>query len=157
MFRALFITLLLLVVLGIGVGAGGLFVFHKYGRDMPDHYQLATYDPAVMTRIHAGDGRLLAEYAIERRMFVPLGALPPQTIQAFIAAEDQNFFQHSGIDLTGVARAILINLKNIGKGRRLVGASTITQQVAKNFLLTNEVSWERKVKEAILALRMEKA
>jgi penicillin-binding protein 1A len=157
MFRALFITLLLLILLGAGATAGGLYVFHKFGRDMPDYHQLATYDPPVMTRIHAGDGQLLAEYAIERRVFVPLGALPPQTIQAFIAAEDQNFFQHSGIDLTGVARAIVINLKNIGKGRRLVGASTITQQVAKNFLLTNEVSWDRKIKEAILALRMEKA
>lgn len=157
MYRALFITLLLLILLGVATGAGGLYVFHKYGRDMPDYHQLATYDPAVMTRIHAGDGQLLAEYAIERRVFVPLTALPPQTVQAFIAAEDQNFFQHSGIDLTGVARAVVINLKNIGKGRRLVGASTITQQIAKNFLLTNEVSWERKVKEAILALRIEKA
>ncbi len=157
MFRALFITLLLLILLGAGVGAGGLYVFYRYGSGLQDYNQLATHDPDVMTRIHAGDGQLLAEYAIERRVFVPLTALPPRTIQAFIAAEDQNFFQHSGIDLTGVARAIIINLKNIGKGRRLVGASTITQQVAKNFLLTNEVSWERKVKEAILALRIEKA
>ncbi len=157
MFRALFFTLLLLVLLGAGATGGALYVLHKYGRSLPEVHQLATYDPPVMTRIHAGDGRLLDEYAIERRVFVPLEALPPRVIQAFLAAEDQHFFQHTGIDFIGVARAVITNLKNIGQGRRLVGASTITQQVAKNFLLTSEVSWERKIREAILALRIEKA
>lgn len=157
MFRAIFTIFLLLIFVAIAGGAGMLYVFHKFGKGLPDYHQLADYDPPVMTRIHAGDGRLLNEYAIERRVFVPLGAMPPLVVQAFIAAEDQNFFEHPGIDVTGVARAIVTNLRNIGQGRRLVGASTITQQVAKNFLLTNEVSWERKVKEAILALRIERA
>ena len=149
--------MLLLFTVAIAGGAGTLYVFHQFGKGLPDYHQLADYDPLVMTRIHAGDGRLLNEYAIERRVFVPLTAMPGLVVQAFIAAEDKNFFQHPGIDVTGVARAIVTNLKNIGQGRRLVGASTITQQVAKNFLLTNEVSWERKVKEAILALRIERA
>ncbi len=157
MLRFLFSILGLLLIVAV-VGAGGLlFVFNKYGRDLPDYRQLATYEPPVMTRVHAGDGRLLAEYAIEKRVFIPIAAMPKLVIQAFLAAEDQNFYSHPGIDFTGVARAIVINFKNIGKSRRLVGASTITQQIAKNFLLTNEVSWTRKVKEAILAFRMERA
>jgi len=157
MIRALFVTLGMLFFLAlIGVG-GTLFIFNKYGRDLPEHRQLADYEPAVMTRVHAGDGRLLAEYAIEKRVFVPIGAMPRLTINAFLAAEDKNFYTHFGVDPLGVVRAILINIKNIGKSRRKVGASTITQQVAKNFLLTNEVSWARKIKEAMLALRIEKA
>ncbi len=147
-------TLLLLAVIGAG---GGLFIFYKFGQALPDYRQLADYEPPVMTRVHAGDGRLLAEYAVEKRVFVPIGAMPKKVIQAFLAAEDQNFYSHQGVDFTGVARAVLVNLKNLGSSRRLVGASTITQQVAKNFLLTNEVSWRRKVKEAILAFRIERA
>ncbi len=109
------------------------------------------------TRVHAGDGTLVAEYATERRVFVPIGAMPRTVIQAFISAEDKTFYTHMGIDPVGVARAVLTNVANLGKGRRLVGASTITQQVAKNFLLTNEVSYRRKIREAILAVRIEKA
>ncbi len=157
MLRFLVTVLGLLVIIAV-VGAGGvLFVFNKYGRDLPDYRQLATYEPPVMTRVHAGDGRLLAEYAVEKRVFIPIAAMPKLVTQAFLAAEDQNFYTHPGIDFTGVARAIVVNFKNIGKSRRLVGASTITQQIAKNFLLTNEVSWTRKVKEAILAFRIERA
>ena len=157
MLRALFTTLgLLTILIALGAG-GGLFIFYKFGQDLPDYRQLADYEPPVMTRVHAGDGRLLAEYAVEKRVFVPIKAMPKKVIEAFLAAEDQNFYTHAGIDLTGVARAVLVNLKNLGSSRRLVGASTITQQVAKNFLLTNEVSWRRKIKEAILALRIERA
>lgn len=157
MVRALLTTLGLFVILGL-IGAGGaLYVFQKFGQDLPEHRQLADYEPPVMTRIHSGDGRLLAEYAIQKRIFVPLVAMPKRVVQAFLAAEDKNFYDHIGIDPLGVARAIVVNIKNLGKDRRMVGASTITQQVAKNFLLTNEVSWKRKVKEAILALRIEKA
>lgn len=146
------------MVLGAaGVAGGGLWVFYEYGKGLPDHRQLKDYEPPVMTRVHAGDGRLLAEYAIEKRVFVPISAMPSRVVQAFIAAEDQNFFQHRGVDPIGVARAIIVNLKNIGTDRRLVGASTITQQVAKNFLLTSEVSIDRKIKEAILAFRLERA
>jgi penicillin-binding protein 1A len=140
------------------LGAGGiLYGFYHFGKGLPDYTQLKDYEPPVMTRVHAGDGQLMAEYAIEKRVFVPMKAIPQRVTRAFLAAEDKNFYNHIGIDPMGVARAIVINLRNIGSGRRLVGASTITQQVAKNFLLTNEVSYVRKIKEAILALRIEKA
>ena len=153
-----FLTLIgLLFILAAATVAGGVYVFQTFGRDLPDYRQLADYEPPVMTRVHAGDGRLLAEYAIEKRVFVPIRAMPRRVVNAFLSAEDKKFYSHPGIDFMGVARAILINLKNLGQNRRMVGASTITQQVAKNFLLTNEVSWERKVKEAILAFRIERA
>ncbi len=137
--------------------AGAIGVFWYFGRDLPDHVQLASYEPPVMTRVHAGDGSLFAEYAIEKRVFVPIEAIPDHVIQAFLSAEDKTFYSHPGIDVMGVATAALRNLRNIGKGRRPTGASTITQQVAKNFLLTNEVSYKRKIREAILAFRIEKA
>ena len=157
MVRALLTILGLVFILGL-LGLGGvLYTFQKFGQDLPEHRQLAKYEPPVMTRIHAGDGRLLAEYAIQKRVFVPLAAMPKRVVNAFLAAEDRNFYKHNGIDPLGVLRAIVTNIKNIGKKRRMVGASTITQQVAKNFLLTNEVSWRRKIKEAILAVRIEKA
>lgn len=157
MLRALLTIFGLLIILAfIGVG-GMIFVFNKFGQDLPDYRQLATYEPPVMTRVHAGDGRLLAEYAVEKRVFVPIRAMPKRIINAFLSAEDKSFYSHPGVDFMGVARAVLINVKNYGKQRRMVGASTITQQVAKNFLLTNEVSWDRKVKEAILAFRIERA
>jgi len=157
MIRALLTTLGTLFLLA-AIGAGGaVYVFHKFGRDLPEYRQLADYEPPVMTRVHAGDGRLLAEYAVEKRVFVPIRAMPRRVIQAFLAAEDKNFYEHPGIDFLGVVRAVIVNVKNLGSNRRPVGASTITQQVAKNFLLTNEVSWVRKIKEAILAFRIERA
>jgi len=110
-----------------------------------------------LTRVHAGDGRLLAEYAEQKRVFVPQTAMPRRVVKAFLAAEDKNFYYHPGVDPMGIARAIVTNIKNITSGRRLVGASTITQQVAKNFLLSADVTIERKVKEAILAFRIERA
>ena len=110
-----------------------------------------------MTRVHAADGELLAEYAHERRLYLPIQAIPDRIKAAFISAEDKNFYQHAGLDYYGIGRALLQNLHAYGKGERLVGASTITQQVAKNFLLTNEQSFDRKIKEAILALRIEQA
>jgi penicillin-binding protein 1A len=152
----LFSTLFLFAIVGV---AGVLGLFWHYGRDLPDYRQLAHYEPPVTTRVYAGDGRLVAEYALEKRSFVPIAAMPERVINAFLAAEDKNFYQHSGIDPAGIVRAVLINLKNRGLGsdRRPVGASTITQQVARNFLLTNEVSIARKIKEAILAFRIERA
>ena len=155
--RFTLISAFLLILAATAVGGGTLWVLHKYGRDLPDYRQLANYNPQVMTRVHAGDGRLLAEFAIEKRAFVPINAMPRRIIDAFLAAEDKSFYQHSGIDFTGVARAVIKNIQNIATGHRLVGASTITQQVAKNFLLTNEVSLDRKIKEAILAVRIERA
>jgi penicillin-binding protein 1A len=152
-----FLALMSLGLLGI-IAAVGVFAFviGYYGQDLPDYKQLSQYEPDVMTRIYAANGDLLAEYAREKRVFVPVEKIPPIVKQAFLSAEDQNFYDHFGIDPFAVARAVVINLRNVGSDRRLVGASTITQQVAKNFLLTNEVSFERKIKEAILALRLEK-
>lgn len=147
----------LLFLAALAAVGGGVYMFWHYGRDLPDYRQLATYEPPVMTRVHAGDGRLLAEYATEKRVFVPIKAIPRRVVQAFLSAEDKNFYEHLGVDLLSVVRAAVVNVRNVGSSRRPVGASTITQQVAKNFLLTNEVSFERKIKEAILALRIERA
>ncbi|MFQ6016614.1 MAG: penicillin-binding protein 1A [Kiloniellaceae bacterium] len=147
-------VVLFLALLG---GAGVLYVFYEYGRDLPAYRQLADYEPPTVTRVHAGDGRLLAEYATEKRVYVPIPAIPRRVINAFLAAEDKNFYDHPGVDFLSVARAIVTNLANIGTDRRPVGASTITQQVAKNFLLSNELSIDRKIKEAILAFRIEHA
>ena len=144
------------IVLFAALAGGAIaFVFFHYGRDLPDHNQLAAYEPPVMTRVHAGDGRLLAEHAREKRLFVPLNAMPHRVIQAFLAAEDKAFYEHFGIDPLSVANAVVTNLVNLGGDRRPVGASTITQQVAKNFLLSGELSFSRKIKEAILAMRIE--
>ncbi len=154
----IFLLLTGLAFLGGLAGSGGLgYILWHYGRNLPDYKQLADYEPAVMTRVHAGDGRLLAEYATQNRVFVPIRAIPRRVIDAVLSAEDKNFYSHSGVDFLSLARAALTNLKNYGSGRRPVGASTITQQVAKNFLLTNEVSLTRKIKEAILAFRIERA
>ncbi len=140
------------------IGAGGLFyVFYHYGRDLPDYSQLADYEPPTVTRVHAGDGRLLAEYATEKRVFVPITAIPRRVTNAFLSAEDKNFYDHPGVDFVSVLRAVVTNVANFGSDRRPVGGSTITQQVAKNFLLSNEVALERKIKEAILAFRIEHA
>ena len=145
---------LLLGVIGVAVIVG---VFWHFGQGLPDYKQLASYEPPTVTRIHAGDGSLLAEFAREKRAFVPIGSIPKAVVKAFLSAEDKKFYEHLGVDFVGVARAVLTNLRRMGTNQRLVGASTITQQVAKNFLLTNEVSIDRKVKEAILAFRIERA
>ncbi len=105
----------------------------------------------VMTRVHAADGALLGEYSKERRLYLPIQAVPKLVINAFLAAEDKNFYEHGGIDFTGMARAAVLYAQNYGSNRRPQGASTITQQVAKNFLLTNEVSFTRKIKEAFIS------
>ncbi len=128
-----------------------------YGNDLPDYKKLATYAPPVATRLYASDGSLLIEYAEERRVFIDYADLPPQLINAFIAAEDQNFWTHPGIDVQGITRALVNNgLHMLGFDARFSGASTITQQVAKNFFLTSERTISRKIKEAILALRLER-
>ncbi len=150
------IGLVLLVVAG---GLGTIFVLDRYAQGIPDYRQLAVYAPPTVTRIHAGDGRLLSEYAHENRVFVPIEAIPDHVKLAFVAAEDQHFYSHFGIDPIGVVRASIDNIQNwrSGGGARPQGASTITQQVAKNFLLTNELSIDRKLKEALLAMQMEQA
>src|SRR3954470_12928853 len=140
------------------VGAAGVaaLLWH-FSQGLPDYSQLQAYEPPVMTRIHATDGELLGEYARERRLYLPIQAVPKLVTNAFLAAEDKNFYEHGGIDFTGMARAALLYAQNFGSNRRPQGASTITQQVAKNFLLTNEVSFARKIKEALLAMRIERA
>ena len=129
----------------------------QMSQELPDYLQLAEYEPAVTTRLYAGDGQLMMEYASEKRLFVPEEKIPALVKNAFISAEDKNFYSHFGVDPLGIVRAVFDNLKNIGRGRRPAGASTITQQVAKNFLLSSEVSYKRKIKEALLATRMEQA
>ena len=141
-----------------GAGLVGLYyLYDQYNGDLPDYYRLTDYRPPTVTRVHAGDGRILAEFAAERRVFIPIEAMPKRLLHAFLSAEDKNFYSHPGVDLSGILRASLSNLGHMGGEHRLKGASTITQQVAKNFLLTNEVSYARKIKEAILALRIEQA
>jgi len=145
-----------MVMVGLaGAGVVGLAVWY-FGRDLPDYQQLADYQPPIVTRVHAADGRLMAEYATEKRVFVPVTAMPPLVIHAFLAAEDRNFYSHPGVDPLSMLRAAINDIARIGTRRRPEGASTITQQVAKNFLLTNEVSLERKVKEALVAIRLER-
>jgi penicillin-binding protein 1A len=144
----------ILFVVAICAAAGLLW---HYSKSLPDYSQLQDYEPAVMTRVHAADGSLLAEYARERRLYLPIQAIPKLVTNAFIAAEDKNFYEHGGVDFSGIARAAVVFVQQYGSGRRPQGASTITQQVAKNFLLTNEVSFARKVKEALLAMKIERA
>ena len=153
--------LIRLISLGLFMTVLGIIlmvmVFWHFGRDLPDHHQLAKYEPPVLTRVHAGNGALLAEFATQKRVFIPIDSIPKPVIYAFLSAEDKGFYQHFGIDLWAVARAMATNVRNLASNRRPIGASTITQQVAKNFLLTNELSYKRKIKEAILALRIERA
>lgn len=146
-------ALFFLIVLVIGITYG----MTKINITIPDYRQLENYEPPVTTRLFAGDGQVMMEYAAEKRLFVPIEKIPDKVKNAFIAAEDKHFYTHSGIDYLGIIRAVLGNLKKIGTGRRPAGASTITQQVAKNFLLSSELSYTRKIKEAILARRIDKA
>ncbi len=146
---ALFCLIILIVAATYGLS--------RINITIPDYRQLADYEPAVTTRLFAGDGQVMMEYAAEKRLFVPIEKIPDIVKNAFIAAEDKHFYKHAGIDYTGIIRAALGNLRNMGKGKRPAGASTITQQVAKNFLLSSELSYTRKLKEAILARRINKA
>ena len=124
---------------------------------LPDYKKLSKYQPPISSRVYSEDGKLIAEYAIEKRLFVPYDSIPEVIVNSFLSAEDKNFFDHPGIDAKGILRALFKNIRNLSQNKRLEGASTITQQVAKNFLLTNEVSLRRKIKEAILAFRIERA
>jgi len=137
-----------------------LFAFSTlwyFSSDLPDYKILANYKPPVSSRVHSGEGQLMAEYALQKRLFIPYNSIPKKVIYSFLSAEDKNFFSHPGVDAKSITRAIIKNLKNYFSEKRLEGASTITQQVAKNFLLTSEVSLKRKIKEAILAFRIERA
>ena len=138
----------------IGAAIAGGLIWH-YSRDLPDYAQLRNYEPPVMTRVHAGDGSLIAEYARERRLYLPIQAVPKLVIDAYLSAEDKNFYKHVGVDPEGLVRAAISNFRNRAANRRPQGASTITQQVAKNFFLSPEQSIERKIREALVALKLE--
>ena len=143
-----FLLLSLITVLGI---------LWNFSNNIPDYKFLKNYKPPVSSKVYSGNGSLVADFSKEKRIFVPYRAIPKNVINSFLSAEDKNFFSHPGVDAKGVLRATINNFQNIMTSKRLEGASTITQQVAKNFLLTNEVSINRKIKEAILAFRIERA
>ena len=145
-------------VAAILVFAVGLFGFWFYGRDLPGLARLANYEPPIVSRVYAGDGRLIGEFATEKRIFVPYKLIPKTIVHAFISAEDQRFFGHSGVDLIGTVRAAFTTASSyLSGGSRVVGGSTITQQVAKNFFFTSEKTLKRKIREIILAMRIESA
>jgi penicillin-binding protein 1A len=143
-------------MVALGLSAAALYVIYDVSKDLPDYKQLASWEPPVMTRMHAADGSLLAEYAEERRLYVPVNLIPARVINAYVAAEDKNFYTHAGLDWRGIGKALLrfVQVKVTGHGQ-VLGASTITQQVAKNFLLSNERTWSRKLKEALVVQRIE--
>ena len=132
-------------------------VLWAFSNNLPDYKFLKNYKAPVSSKVYSGEGELVNDFSTEKRIFVPYQAIPKKVINAFLSAEDKNFFYHPGVDAKGVLRAVINNISNIMSSKRLEGASTITQQVAKNFLLTNEVSFNRKLKEAILAFRIERA
>jgi penicillin-binding protein 1A len=148
-----FITISLFLLISATI----LIVLWTFSNTIPDYRFLKNYKPPVSSKMYSGNGELVADFSREKRIFIPFEAIPKNVINSFLSAEDKNFFSHPGVDAKGVMRAIINNIKNIMSSKRLEGASTITQQVAKNFLLTNEVSFNRKIKEAILALRIERA
>ena len=156
MWRQAFVYAILAAgVLVVGAVLGGLFYIYSVTRDLPSVEALRDYQPPVTTRVYAGDGTLLGEYARERRIFVPIAFVPKLVTEAFTSAEDKNFYSHPGIDPSGIMRAAIKDIFNVFQHKRLEGASTITQQVAKNFLLNSDVKFSRKIREAILAIRID--
>jgi len=156
--RGTFAVITIILVVGAaGAAVVGYTIYQQYAADLPSLEGLRTYQPPVLSRIYAGDDHLIAELAQERRIFVPFSAIPDIVTKAFLAAEDKSFYQHKGVDPMAIARAAVTDLQRLGESRRPIGASTITQQVARNMLLgSNDVSFKRKVKEALLALRLER-
>ena len=145
-------------IVGFLVVAAGVVIYvGDLAEDLPDYEVLESYEPPVTTRIYSADGQLMGEFARQRRLFLPIQAVPDRVKAAFLSAEDKNFYRHQGVDFLALARAMVTNIENFRNNRRLVGASTITQQVAKNFLLTNDRTIDRKIKEAVLAFRIEQA
>ena len=157
MFKFLNFSLKFLIIFLIVILFFAFSTLWYFSIGLPDYKKLSNYQPPISSRVYSDDGKLIAEYAIEKRLFVPYESIPEIVINSFLSAEDKNFFSHPGVDAKGILRATIKNLKNISQNKRLEGASTITQQVAKNFLLTNEISMKRKIKEAILAFRIERA
>jgi len=148
---------ILLCSFALLLGLSILSTLWAFSNNLPDYKFLINYKPPVSSKVYSGEGELVSDFSSEKRIFVPYNAIPAKVVNAFLSAEDKNFFSHPGVDAKGVIRAIINNISNYLSSKRLEGASTITQQVAKNFLLTNEVSLNRKLKEAILAFRIERA
>ena len=156
--NSIFKKLLVLTFLIITISLFGIFsILWTYSNKLPDYKFLKNYKPPVSSKLYSGSGVLVSDFSSEKRIFVPYEAIPSTVINSFLSAEDKNFFNHPGVDAKGIVRAVKNNIYNLMNSKRLEGASTITQQVAKNFLLTNEVSFDRKIKEAILAFRIERA
>ena len=155
---SLFKKIILIMCSGILIMAISVIaILWAFSNELPDYKFLKSYKPPVSSKVYSGEGELVIDFSKEKRIFVPYNLIPPKVINSFLSAEDKNFFSHPGVDAKGVLRAILNNISNLIHSKRLEGASTITQQVAKNFLLSNEISLNRKVKEAILAFRIERA
>ena len=154
LFKNIFIVSISLILLA---SVTILSVLWTFSNNIPDYKYIKNYKPPVSSKVYSGNGDLVADFSQEKRVFVPYNAIPENVINSFLSAEDKNFFSHPGVDAKGVLRAIVNNIKNVLTSKRLEGASTITQQVAKNFLLSNEISFKRKIKEAILAFRIERA
>jgi penicillin-binding protein 1A len=148
---------ILILSLGLFSTISLVAVLWAFSSNLPDYKFLKNYKPSVSSKVYSGEGELVNDFSTEKRIFIPYNAIPKKVINSFLSAEDKNFFSHPGVDAKGVLRAVVNNISNIISSKRLEGASTITQQVAKNFLLTNEVSLNRKIKEAILAFRIERA
>ena len=147
-----------LILSGILIGGIAVFaILWVFSNKLPDYKFLKNYKPSVSSKVYSGKGELVSDFSAQKRIFVPYNSIPKKVINSFLSSEDKNFFSHPGVDAKGVVRAIINNIKNYLYSKRLEGASTITQQVAKNFLLTNEVSLNRKIKEAILAFRIERS
>ncbi len=157
MMRRLINWLTVLTFLFTSAGVAVFFLFFYYGRGLPDYDFLHSYEPLTINHIKASDGQILREFSQERRIYIPLDHIPPMVINSFLVAEDKNFFYHYGLDIQGIIRAIVSNSAQGSWLSRPLGGSTITQQVAKNFLVGNERSFERKAKEAIMSLRLESA
>ena len=146
----IFCSFLLLILLSLIV----FVILWNFSNNIPDYKFLKNYKPPVSSKVYSGNGELVADFSKEKRIFVPYSSIPKNVINAFLSAEDKNFFSHPGVDAKGVIRAIINNIQKCNDFKKIEGASTITQQVAKNFLLTNEVSINRKIKEAILLLEL---
>jgi penicillin-binding protein 1A len=157
MLKFLNFSIKFVVIFFIAILIFALSTLWYFSIGLPDYKKLSNYQPPISSRVYSENGKLIAEYALQKRLFVPYDSIPDKVINSFLSAEDKNFFSHPGVDAKGILRAFVKNLKNLTQNKRLEGASTITQQVAKNFLLTNEVSIKRKIKEAILAFRIERA
>ena len=155
--RFMVMTLLLGMVAAFLLLTGGCgYMYYRYGHDLPDHDVVKDYEPKVITRLHAADGTLMAEFAEERRLFIPIEQVPEHVIHAFISAEDKDFFNHGGLDFVSLGKTMIRNISRFSSGQRLAGASTITQQVAKNFIIGDAYAVERKVREAFIAWRLER-